>query len=559
MSGSKEVSEEQIELSQGETKDLLELVEEQQSKRQMIKLKAAEVPKILLPYQARWHADESAVRFGEKSRRIGMSWGALAAEGALEAALPKSHPKGMDQFYMGYNMSMAAENIGDVVFWARVYGYAVSEISVRRHRENITVKDDAGRVIRNERRDITTYKVRFDSGHVYEALSSNPHNWRGRQGHARIDEAAFHKNIQEVVKAALAFRLWGGRIDILSTHNGEENQFNLWAQEIKAGKLNWSHHRIDFDQALAEGFYNRICLVTGKTWSKKAEQKFRDEAFADYPDQADALEELLCIPKRGSGAYFSRILIEQCQEEGIPVVSLCKPDEWVIDDKRLTETDTWLKDTIKPIIDNLPNDQRTAYGQDFGRDGDLSVIWILQNDSPRHWRTAFLLELRKIPFDVQARIRDYILGNLPHLHAAKFDARGNGQSHAEGASQKFFSKVECVMYTQQRYAVDFPKYKSAYEDRSITVPKTEDIITDHRRVVLRKGIPGMDDGRDKGSDGKPRHGDSAVAGLLAWMAASDEGEPAFGETVEDQNPQETFQPESANGRQRVSMFGRKGH
>lgn len=545
--------EEPVTLSKGEEQDLLDLVEEKQQTREGRNIRASEVPSILLPYQARWHADNAVVRLADKSRRIGWSWGALAAEGAMEAALPKGHPKGMNQYYMGYNQAMAAENIGDVAFFAQAFGSVVSDISVRRHREHIAVKDDEGQIIRNERRDITTYKVTFASGHIYEALSSNPHNWRGRQGHARIDEAAFHENLAQVVKAALAFRLWGGRISIVSTQNGEENQFNLWVKEVRAGKLNWSHHHVDFDQALAEGFFKRICLVTGKTWSPEAERDFRQAAFDDYPDQADANEELLCIPKAGSGVYFSRILLEQCQEEGIPIVRWTQPAEWVLDQKRLADTDQWIQDNLKPLIDSLPAGQRTVYGQDFGRDGDLSVIWILQNDSPRHWRTAFILELRKLPFDVQEKIRDYLLDELPLLHHAKFDARGNGQSHAEGAIQKLGpQRVECVMLTATWYAVAFPKYKSAYEDRSITIPVSEDIIADHRLAELYKGNPRMSERRVKGSDGQFRHGDSTVAGLMAWMAAIEEGEPAYGVDIEpDMN---VYQPDSARARMRMGMF-----
>ena len=93
------------------------------------------------------------------------------------------------------------------------------------------------------------------------------------------------------------------------------------------------------------------------------------------------------------------------------------------------------------------------------------------------------------------------------------------------------SKVECVMASPKWYGEWFPKYKRAYEDQSITVPESEDIIADHRLVVLNKGVPGMSDKRVKGSDGKYRHGDSAVAGVLAWAAARTEGEPAFGASV----------------------------
>ncbi|MEW8494251.1 MAG: terminase family protein [Candidatus Thiodiazotropha taylori] len=548
------VTEESIDISAGERQDLLDLVEEKQESRSGKLLTAETTPKILLPYQARWHEDKSVVRLAEKSRRIGWSWGALAAEGALEAARPKG--KGMDQFYMGYNMAMAAENIGDVVFFAQAYGFAVSEIDVRRPRAHVIVKNDRGQVISNEKQDITTYKVQFASGHVYEALSSNPHNWRGRQGHARIDEAAFHKNLQEVVKAALAFRLWGGRIDIVSTHNGEDNQFNLWVRDIKAKKLNWSLHHVDFDQALADGFYKRICLVTGKTWSRKAEQKFRDDAFADYPDSSDANEELLCIPKRGSGVYFSRILLEQCMEEGIPTVYWYKSDEWVLDQDRLAEAEKWCEENLKPILDSLPTDQRTVYGQDFARSSDLSPTWILQEDAPNHWRQRLNLELRNIPFDVQAYIRDYILDSLPLLHGAGFDARGNGEAHAEQAQQKYGLRVLLVKATAEWYATYFPRYHQAYEDQSITIAKNEDIIADHRLVELHKGRPRFGDGRIKGSDGKPRHGDTASAGLIAWAVVLQEGQPSYGESVEDKDTDALYKPESARGRQRVSMFGR---
>lgn len=549
-----EVNEQPVELSKGETDDLLELVEAKKQTRMGRLIPAKQVPKILLPYQARWHADMAVVRLAEKSRRIGWSWGALAAEGALEAALPKGNPRGMDQFYMGYNMAMAAENIGDVQFFAEAYGFAVSEISVRRHREEIARKADDGAIIRSHR-DITTYKIKFASGHVYEALSSNPHNWRGRQGHARIDEAAFHDNLQEVVKAALAFRLWGGRIDVVSTHNGDDNQFNLWVREIKVGKLNWSRHFVDFDGALREGFYKRICLVTGQEWSQKAEARFREEAFADYPDQADANEELLCIPKKGSGSYFPRTLLENCQDDSTPVIRYTQPAEWYLDDRRLEQARKWFIDNLKPVIDNLPG-HRTVLGRDFGRSGDLSVNWVLQRENSQRWRTAFVLELRRIPFDVQQLILFSIIDELPLFHHAKLDARGNGEQLAEAAEQRYGAgRVECVKATSNWYATNFPPYKSAYEDQSITIPKSEDIIADHRRVVLYKGIPRMDDGRDKGSDGEYRHGDTAVAGLLAWAATREEGEPAFGADIE---PDMTaFEPDSARGRARATMFGRR--
>lgn len=495
-----------------ERENALQLVEEIQNGRTQNLPQGVEDLRMLLPYQARWHEDKSPVRIAEKSRRIGFSWGCLAAESVMEAALAKS-AGGMDQFYMGYNQRMAAEYIGDCAFFAETIGIAVNAIDVEK--ETVIVED--------KRRDIITYRITFASGFKIEALSSNPHNWRSRQGHARIDEAAFHKSLQELIKGALAFLMWGGRVDIVSTHNSEENHFNQLIQEIKAGKLNWSLHRVTFDDALRQGFYRRVCLIAGKEWTREGEEQYRIDVYATYPNREDADEELSVIPKRGSGAYFSRILIQNCQEPGIPVLRFSQEADFFMDLDRRIKTAEWIKEHLKPVLDAMPQDQRTAMGQDFGRSGDLSDLWVLQEVQKDKWRTAFLLEMRGIPFDIQRMILFYVIGEVPLFHHIKLDARGNGQSHAEAAMQRFGpSFVECVMITAKWYGEHMVAYHQAYEDQSIIVPESEDIIVDHRMVQLRNGQPFIPDTHAKGSDGGQRHADSAVAGAMAWAAAREE-------------------------------------
>tara|TARA_R110002096_G_scaffold172484_7_gene346191 strand:- start:3629 stop:5290 length:1662 start_codon:yes stop_codon:yes gene_type:complete len=543
---------EQVELSKGEENDALELIQECQSKRTKKKLVGVDVPGILLPYQQRWHEDKSQIRFCVKSRRIGYSWGCLAAEGALEAA----QTNGMDQFYMGYNMAMAAENIGDAAFFARAYGLASRSLSVSKERHSRTIKAADSDVLVDEKKDIYRYKINFASGHVYEALSSSPWNWRGRQGHARVDEAAFHKNLNEVIKGALAFLMWGGRLDVVGTHNGADSEFAQLDRDIITGNLDWSRHFIDFDLALADGLYKRICLISGEEWSEDKEQKFRDKTYSFYPSKEDADEELSCIPKSGSGVYFSRLLLEHCNDDSIPIITWSMPSTYVTDSKREKIADDWIAENLKPVIDNMPTMFRSVYGQDFGRDGDLSVKKILQEIKPGLWKTAFDLELRNIPFDIQKKIMLYILDNIPLFHHAKFDARGNGQSHAEAALQVYGEqKIDCVMLTQGWYGEWFPKYRTAYEDKSIIVRASEDVIADHRLVKSDKGRPYIpNDQKVKGSDGNYRHGDSAVAGLMAWAAAMEEGRAAAGISIDNDN--NAYVPERMRSRQRDSMFSR---
>lgn len=515
-------------MTPAEREAALELVVEQQKERsgqrlQELGMAGDRVPYILLPYQVRWHQDDSIVRLCEKGRRIGFTWGAWAAEASLDAALADG---GMDQFYMGYNQGMAAEFIGDCAHFARWYGHACSDIDVGFQEV----------IIDDEKKDIVTYKIKFASGHKIEALSAMPHNWRGRQGHARIDEAGHHQKLEEVINGALAYRIWGGRVSIGGTHKTEDNPFNDLVKRVRTGKLPWSLHRVTFSDAIREGLYKRICLVTKKQWSPEAEKEFVASARADYTSTEHADEELECIPRRGSGAYFSRLLLEKCVAMDARVVSYSKPAIFVTDPERLEITRQWIEDMLAPMVRAIPTIFRTVLGQDFGRSGDLSVIVIGQKfPLGLGWWTPLRLELRNIPFDCQKLIVTWLLQNLPLFHHAKFDARGNGQSHAEAALQLLGpQRVECVMATPKWYDDNFPKYHQAYEDGEISTFGDEDWIADHRNVVLINGSPRVSDARTKGSDGYDRHGDAAIAGVLMWAAARMEVAPAAGTSVDAQ-------------------------
>ncbi len=475
---------------------------------------------VLLPYQQRWIADKSPLKVSEKSRRTGLTW-AEAADDVLIAASARS-AGGMNVYYIGYNQDMAIEYIDACAGWAKAFNYAAGQVE-----EGLWGEDE-------DDKHIKTYTIRFpDSGFRIVALSSRPANLRGKQGVVVIDEAAFHDKLEELLKAALALLIWGGRVRVISTHNGEANPFNELVKEIRAGKRKGSVQRITFREAVQQGLYKRVCLRLGKEWMATGEQAWMDEVYEFYGEAA--AEELDVIPKQGSGAYFNRIIIEQCQRANIPVVRYSKSIEWVTNPARIEQAKLWIADVLKPVIDNLPG-KRCALGQDFGRDGDLSVIWVLQDAGAGNWDTAFILELRRIPFDVQQLILFYVIDNLPLFHKAKLDARGNGQSHAEAAVQRYGAmRVDAVMLTATWYGLHFPPYKAAYEDKTLTIPASEDIIADHRRVILKSGVPGMDDKRDKGSDGQYRHGDSAVAGVLAYAAARDNG-LEIGEFIPAQNP-----------------------
>ena len=49
--------------------------------------------------------------------------------------------------------------------------------------------------------------------------------------------------------------MWGARVRIISTHNGVNNDFNQLIQDARAGRKNYSIHRITLDDALKDGLY----------------------------------------------------------------------------------------------------------------------------------------------------------------------------------------------------------------------------------------------------------------------------------------------------------------
>lgn len=464
-----------------------------------------DTPTALLGYQQRWCADTATVKVMEKSRRIGLSW-SEAADTALLAA----SASGMNAFYIGYMKDMAKEFIQDCASFAKVYSLAAGEIS-----ESEEVWEDG-----DERKAITIYTLRFSSGFRIEALSSAPRNLRGKQGRVILDEAAFHTDLGELLKAAMALLIWGGQVHVISTHNGAENPFNDLVQDIRAGKAPYSLHRVTFDDAIQDGLYERVCLRTGRRPSAEDKAKWIADIRAQYRD--NAAEELDVIPRNSGGAWLSRALVEARMFEA-PVLRWSPPAEDFVlwpDEMRSAEMRDWLEEHVRPLLAALNPKLLSVFGEDFGRSGDLSVFAPAQIEANLTRRFPFLVELANCPFDQQREAMYYIGDRLPNLISGKLDSRGNGQYLAEKAMQRWGAdRIECVMLSQAWYRDHTAPFKAAFEDGTILLPRSADVSDDLRAFQVVKGVPMIQDARTKGQDGQQRHGDSGVAILLGYAAS----------------------------------------
>lgn len=474
----------------------------------------SDVPAAFLPYQQRWVADKSDFKVAEKSRRTGLTW-AEAGDDVLIAGAERS-AGGMNVYYIGYNMDMAIEYIEACAMWARIFNQAAGSIE-----EGEELFEEG-----KEEKSIKTYTIRFASGFRIVALSSRPANLRGKQGVVVIDEAAFHGQLEELLKAAIALLMWGGKVRVISTHDGTDNPFNQLVDDIRSGKRLGSLHRITFDEACDEGLYQRICLRQQKAWTSETETAWKAAIRKTYGDAAT--EELDVIPSQGSGSWLTGTLIEARMTSGGKVLRYACPQgfEREPDAHRRDVIQQWLDDEVAPVLEQLDPELTSVVGEDFGRSGDLSVITIGQILKDLTRRVPLMLELRNMPHRQQEQILYFVCDRLPRFSKAAVDARGNGNAVAEFLAQRYgFGRVELVMFTENWYREQMPPLKAAFQDAMIELPKDADTASDLRLVKLIRGVARVPDERSTGKDGAKRHGDSAISIALMHYASRNLGTP----------------------------------
>lgn len=450
---------------------------------------------VFLPYQKKWLADKASVKVVEKSRRVGLTW-AQAHDDTLLAATSGRY--GMDVLYISFNQDMTREYIEACADWAKRLQLVAGKVN-----EDV-FKD-------GDEREIKAFRIDFASGRKILALSNRPSNLRGKQGRVIIDEAAFVEDLPELLKAALALLMWGGQVIIISTHNGADNAFNQLVQDVRAGTLPYSLHRITLDDALHDGLYRRICQVTEKPWTQEGEDAWRAELIKTYGDGAD--EELFCIPRQSSGAYLTTAMLEACMGAA-PVLTWTPPAEDFVDwplpvAERYTRG--WIAEELEPLLAPLPQDMAHFCGVDFGRSGDLSVFWPATEEKDLRLVPPFVLELRDCPHRTQQQILFAILDRLPRFSGVSLDARGNGSALAEAARQQYGpEQVREVMISESWYRETMPLLKAGIEDKTLILPKDAGILSDFRSLRVVKGVARVPEQRTKDKTGG-RHGDSVIA------------------------------------------------
>ena len=423
-------------------------------------------PRTLLPYQARWVADRAGLKVIEKSRRIGMSW----AE-AYDAVMHAGEGRG-DVYYQSYSLDMTRGFIHDCADWARVLQIGAEAVGE-------TLVDAAGGSVR-------AFRLALAAGREIVAMTSAPRAFRskGRPGDvAVVDEAAFIDDLAEVLKAAMAFRVWGGSVHVLSTHNGEASPFNRLVGAVRDGERPGSLHTVTFADAVRGGLARRRLEVAGQTWSPAAEAAWAAEVRAEYG--ADAAEELDCVPAAGDGAWLHWAQIHAAEH----------PDAG--DGARFAGG-------------------RTVVGNDVARRRHLWVAWVLEIVGDVAW-TREVVELQDASFAEQDAALDALVARYRPARVA-IDQTGMGEKPVEDAVRRYGrERVEGVLMTPAARLELAGALRRRFEDAAIRIPASAAVRQDlHavRRAAGPTGAPRLVAAGD--TDG---HADRFWALALACAAA----------------------------------------
>lgn len=475
---------------------------------------------LLMLHQVAWLQIQAAIKVCPKGRRTGITF-ATALDCTIIAASQRS-AGGDNVYYIGDTKEKGLEFVGYCAKFARTIaraqGDGVSSI------EEFLFEDQGED---GKTRHITAYRIRFASGFQVVALSSRPANIRGLQGIVVIDEAAFHPDVQGVLDAATALLIWGGRIIIISSHNGRSNPFNQLVTDIEEGRYGEEAKvfTVTFDDAVANGLYERACALKGETPTVEGKARWYARTRLGYgPRKAAMREELDVIPRDGNGVAIPGVWIDEAMREERPVLRLALGDDF--QGKAPELRDVWMADWIErhvdPLLDALDPTLRHVVGQDFARHRHFSIIAPMAVDAALRRKVPFLVEMQNVPTRQQEQLLWHIIERVPRLGSVAMDATGSGETIAEYTADKYGrALVHEIKLSRAWYGAWMPKLVKAFEDQVIDLPKDAGTAEDLRAIEDVGGIPmvAKPERRDLKDPELVRHGDAAVALCLAWYAS----------------------------------------
>ncbi len=477
---------------------------------------------VLMRHQSKWIAIKAPIKSCEKGRRTGITF-ATALDDAVTIGSRKK-AGGDNVYYIGDTKDKGLEYIGYIAKFQRVIAQAQHQGVSGIEEFLFPDQDENGNT-----KMIAAYRIRTAAGFQAVALSSRPANIRGLQGKVRIDEAAFHADVQGVLDAATALLIWGGEIVVISTHNGKNNPFNQFIRDIRNGlygdESEAAVFKVTFDDAVANGLYERVCMMKGEAPTPDGKKSWYNRIRNAYgPRTAAMREELDAIPRDAGGMCIPGVWIDRAMPEARPVLRLVCPDEFndLPAEERKRWGQSWIMAHLEPLFGALDNKLRHVAGMDFARHRNFSVITPLAITQQLVRRAPFVVEMQNVPLGVQMQILWTLFKALPRFCGAAIDATGPGLGLAELTADQFgASVIHQIDLSRKWYGEWMPKMTKGFEDGIYDLPRDANSEADLRAVETIDGIPMVPkvNRKDLKDPELYRHGDFAISLVLGEFAA----------------------------------------
>jgi phage FluMu gp28-like protein len=440
-----------------------------------------------LPYQKRWIQDRSRKRIIEKSRQIGISLST-----AYDSVVKTAETENQYDSWVSSRDDLQAQLFGqDCASWARMLNTAAGDLA----EEVIDPKEK-----------ISAHVVPFRNGRKIYSLSSNPNAQAGKRGRRVFDEFALNPENRLLYAIGQPGTMWGGGMDIISTHRGTANFFNELIIEIKhkGNPKKFSLHTVTIHDAVKDGLLGKLKSKWREADPGDERLKWTDDDFLqslrdECADEETWLQEFCCQPGDDNAAFLSYDLIAGCEY---------KPDEkW--------ETE------LEKIVNSL------YLGVDVGRDHDLTVFWLLEKVGDVRF-TRRVICMQKATFDAQEDVLYRLLAH-PKLKRACIDQTGIGRQFAERAIKRFGQyKVEGIHFTGAvKEELAYP-VRAAFEDRTVRIPQDKLIRADLRSI--RKESTASGNIRFTADRGKNGHADR-FWGLALGLHAGKQSSGYWGQVI----------------------------
>lgn len=395
---------------------------------------------IFLPYQSKWILDRSRLKLMEKSRQIGLSWSTAYATVERTAQTGAA----WDQWVSSRDDLQARLFIEDCKKFADLMQIAAEDMGER------VIDADKG---------ITAFVLNFDSGKRIHSMSSNPDAQAGKRGGRVLDEFALHPDPRKLWSIAYPGITWGGAMEVISTHRGSKNFFNMLIREVRenGNPKKISLHRVTLQDALDQGFLYKLqqTLPDDHEVQEMDEAGYFDFIRSGTPDEESFRQEYMCEPADDDAAFLEYELITGAEYGG--------NEDW-----------EYSLEQIKAA------QGRMFAGVDIGRKNDLTVMWIVERVGSVLF-TRKVIELKNMAKpDQEAILWPY----MALMQRTCIDNTGLGIGWVDDAQRKFGEyRVEGITFTAStKEALAYP-VRGKMEDKALKIPADPKIRADLRSVT----------------------------------------------------------------------------